>query len=426
MAGLSENFSTQQYFSRYCYTTLKDFKLNPFKRCTMRNQREYEYDIKKMELSGKPYKGIKQKSVFNSLSHFNLFDFGMPPCIAHDLFLGCFNYDLMLIFRGLTKRKLIGETYLKNRINFLMKKLGLNSQITLNFKKKAISSKAIDVWHLIRIVPFIFLKIPYLYKSKLFQLVLLLKKITDLITAPTISPQQIGSLKLCIEHYLENRSSMFNSPLKPKHHYLWHYPHLILQFGPLLPFSTLTGERKHSYFKTALRHASNFKNILKLCAERHQYFQALISEINPKRFQESIICNSGVATCEHLKDSDKKHLESFGMINHALKYTKSITFRGDCYNVGDFLFVAYDKSGEQFYVIELKGFILGADIHELYIYGSYILVEPIIERGINILDKEKDKFECMLLNSLPDITPLKIYECDGKRYLFQKHAFPWQ
>ena len=43
--------------------------------------------------------------------------------------------------------------------------------------------------------------------------------------------------------------------LKPKHHFMRHYPAQILKFGPLIRVWMMRFESKHSYFK---RHPSDF------------------------------------------------------------------------------------------------------------------------------------------------------------------------
>lgn len=61
-----------------------------------------------------------------------------------------------------------------------------------------------------------------------------------------------------------------NFVLRPKHHYDEHYPHLIKCLGPLVHFWTMRFEGKHKVFKKIVHDANNFKNILKMLAERHQ------------------------------------------------------------------------------------------------------------------------------------------------------------
>lgn len=99
----------------------------------------------------------------------------------------------------------------------------------------------------------------------------------EIVCAPKIHTNQVAYLKLLIEEYLEARAVVFShSPLKPKHHFLLHYPDLILKFGPLIRLWTLHFESKHTYFKQCARKLRNFKNICATLAERHQLLQAYL------------------------------------------------------------------------------------------------------------------------------------------------------
>lgn len=63
--------------------------------------------------------------------------------------------------------------------------------------------------------------------------------------------------------------------LRPKHHYISHYPFLILFFGSLKHLSTLRFESKHRYFKNIVKHSQNFKNLTKLLLHKYQFLQNL-------------------------------------------------------------------------------------------------------------------------------------------------------
>ena len=65
-----------------------------------------------------------------------------------------------------------------------------------------------------------------------------------------------------------------NSRLRPKHHYLEHYPHLIKVFGPLVDVWTMRYEGKHKFFKRVIREAQNFMNVPLTLAQRHQSMMA--------------------------------------------------------------------------------------------------------------------------------------------------------
>lgn len=62
--------------------------------------------------------------------------------------------------------------------------------------------------------------------------------------------------------------------MKPKFHYLIHYPQMLLQFGPLINTWTLRFEGKHNYFKEISKTTKKRKNLCKTLAQRHEMMQA--------------------------------------------------------------------------------------------------------------------------------------------------------
>lgn len=105
-----------------------------------------------------------------------------------------------------------------------------------------------------------------------------LRQIVELICAPAISKGQVAYLNVLVEEYIFSRRDTFpNQPLKPKHHYVLHYPDLIICFGPLIRLWTLRFESKHTYFKQCAQKLHNFKNLCSTLRERHQLLQAYLS-----------------------------------------------------------------------------------------------------------------------------------------------------
>ncbi|KAK0151756.1 hypothetical protein N1851_006856 [Merluccius polli] len=62
--------------------------------------------------------------------------------------------------------------------------------------------------------------------------------------------------------------------LRPKHHYIEHYPDLICCFGPLVHLWTMRFEGKHCFFKRIVHDTQHIKNVLKTLANRHQHILA--------------------------------------------------------------------------------------------------------------------------------------------------------
>lgn len=62
--------------------------------------------------------------------------------------------------------------------------------------------------------------------------------------------------------------------LRPKHHYIEHYPHLTKVFGPLIDMWTMRFEGKHKFFKKFIHETQSFKNVPLTLAMRHQKMMA--------------------------------------------------------------------------------------------------------------------------------------------------------
>ena len=133
----------------------------------------------------------------------------------------------------------------------------------INGKKKKICGTATEIRKLLLIFP---LGGVFSIKDSddtVWRMVLSLRKMSSHVCAPGLSMGQVALLKRYIDEYLNLRVLCFlNVPLRPKHHYITHYPHLIQEFGPLKHVCTLRMESKHKFFKRHIKHAKNFKNPL--------------------------------------------------------------------------------------------------------------------------------------------------------------------
>ena len=105
----------------------------------------------------------------------------------------------------------------------------------------------------------------------------LLKKALDQKTylAPKTAPRNALLAVVFDEMLKYTKCECFpeNKGLKPKFHFLIHYPTLIKKFGPLIYLWTLRFEAKHSYFKGLINQIKCWKNITYTLAKRHQYLQ---------------------------------------------------------------------------------------------------------------------------------------------------------
>ncbi|KAL6467083.1 hypothetical protein MHYP_G00248870 [Metynnis hypsauchen] len=107
--------------------------------------------------------------------------------------------------------------------------------------------------------------------DKVWQLLMTMKDIVELVMAPVHTDESIGYLDSKIgEHRYRFLEVFTHEKLIPKHHFLEHYPWLITAFGPLVALWTMRFEGKHSFFKKIVRQTSCFRNILMTMARKHQ------------------------------------------------------------------------------------------------------------------------------------------------------------
>lgn len=237
IGGYTQNFSTSKYFCRYC--EVQRDQLDNVSQCfPVRTVDTYKEAVQLLQQSNvDEVKEIYCDSVFNSLKHFHVCQPGLPPCIGHDLFEGVVAYDLAIYLRYFIKVKhWFTYTQLNRRITqFAYKDSNCNScPAPVSEKANTIGGQAAENWCLLRLLPVIIGdKVdPH---DPVWQLVIALIELVELVCAPSITTAQIAYLNIVVSEYLETRKAVFPSDrLKPKHHYLLHYASLILKLGPLI------------------------------------------------------------------------------------------------------------------------------------------------------------------------------------------------
>lgn len=283
IGGFVENFSRSLHFCRYCTIERDSFHATPLEPAMKRTVESYERNIQELATSGDNVVGVKFNSPFNQLNSFHVCQPGLPPCLGHDLFEGVVASDLKLYIDYLVNQE---KFFTFTELNCYIKQFkytgndAANKPAEVNSGSEKVCGHAVHNWCLLRLLPVIVghrIKDP---ESEVWQLVLLLRQIVDLICAPAILADQVAYLKVLIDEYIHFRYVTFPSkPLKPKHHYLCHYPELIKQFGPLTRLWTMWFESKHTYFKQCARKLRNL-NVCATLAERHQLLQAYLSAGN--------------------------------------------------------------------------------------------------------------------------------------------------
>jgi len=140
--------------------------------------------------------------------------------------------------------------------------------------------------------------------------------------------------------------------LRPKHHFLVHFPTAILQNGFCVGFNCLRYELKNSFFKRSAGVVCNFTNISKTLASRHQY-NAFHSRLSKQFLRNTVLV--GNKTSEHLPAGkvrffaqlhEQLQADSLQNVVIATKISvASVTYRADTFFVYTFSASGYPVFG---------------------------------------------------------------------------------
>lgn len=249
-----------------------------------------------------------------------------------------------------------------------------------------------------------------------YQALLLLRSVTELVMAPSISVGQVAYMNVLIQDYLSKRYSLYpHVPLRPKHHFMSHYDQLTLQFGPLSKLWTLRFESKHQFFKRCVRSCHNFINVPSMLANRHQLQQAYLS--SSRRFQsEIIVSNADIVLDSSTTPEIKRVIQDAGI--HVTNIFSKATVRGTVYSRG--------------HVLPMQAF------HSVgcVVFGEIVLVNVEGSTCNLLIGRRHAQFDCDLgsyvvdditefllcsLDSFADIYPLPVYKVRGRSVVVLHH-----
>lgn len=85
--------------------------------------------------------------------------------------------------------------------------------------------------------------------NKHWELLLLLLECMEFIISPSLTPEATVYLAAIIDEHHSLFLELYpNLHLRPKHHFMVHYPNAILKLGPLVQFWSMRFEAKHGFF----------------------------------------------------------------------------------------------------------------------------------------------------------------------------------
>ncbi len=257
MAGFLEGFTAAR-FCRFCMGTRTEVQhtevgSSNFETRTKDTHDRHVKEVKQDPSLSKLYGVRGSCPLTDALQNFHAVT-GYPPDILHDLLEGIVPAELCLCLSEMIKKKYISlesvNHAIKNFAYTFSDKTNRPQQIPKAFATKGtIGGNGHENWTLLRLLPLLIGDdVPEGDTS--WEILMLLKDIFELAVASKHTEESIDFLKCKITEHRELLQSAFPGfRLKPKHHFVEHYPQLIKAFGPLSDVWTMRFEGKHKFLK---------------------------------------------------------------------------------------------------------------------------------------------------------------------------------
>ena len=291
--------------------------------------------------------GVTRLSILEEVPGFSVIH-GLPHDIMHDLYEGVVPLHLKLLIGHFLESKFFTTNELNDRINnfdFINSKPSLFDPKL--FKSdgsiRQSASQMISLAHNFPIL--IGDKVPE-YDQHWYCFLILLK-ICSVAIAPLVTHDTPSYLGILIEEYLQLFRILYPSTsLKPKHHYMVHYPSQIRIFGPLINSWTMRQESKLSFAKR-VSYLSNYKNVCKTVATRHQFWLCHKVISDPKLLTPSVemspihesICLT--AEAEYVRNEITQLLPQLDP-SSIMKHPKWVKMQNSTFKIGYYILLQHD------------------------------------------------------------------------------------
>ncbi|XP_032458006.1 uncharacterized protein LOC116738689 [Nasonia vitripennis] len=402
--GLNAIYGMVESFKANCYCricTADSFECSQF--CTenkklLRTQGNYCSDV----MRGKTNEtGLKEQCVFNQLRNYH-FVVNKSVDFMHDVLEGVCIYVIRAILNDLIfESKLFTLEYLNLRIKEFVSYSDDTNQpppIALNRLKGKLNLKfsAAEMLYLTRYLGVIIGdKIPR--DNEHWKMYIYLRKIVDILMSPRIVDAHVTTLTKLIEK-LNSLYLHFYKALKPKFHFLTHYPAIIDSFGPCVHYWTMRYESRHREVKANAVTSNSNINLLKTIALK----QALKMCKTFDTFENK--CHAVLFQPNDCRSNDL--------------YSK-VTVNGSEYKIGSFIVVSVEEPDFRFgEIIEIKKLLStyetkdGVDKTESKVQFTVVIYEETYFDNhfmVYVVEKtgENKIVNCDNIPSMPPVVALK-------------------
>jgi hypothetical protein len=264
---------------------------------SLRDRNNYSIDVAERDPQSS---GVKRESILNQIPSFNVTS-NYSVDLMHDFYEGVLHYDLshaiqyfIYIKKYFSLENLNGRKQSFNYGSIEIKNVSppITQSHLSNFHFKMCAREMMTFLHFLPLI------IGDLVPSndRVWLFVLNLIDINDILLLQEIPKSTITVLTKKIEVHNSEYLRLFQDDLKPKHHFLTHYPTVIQHSGPPRHFWSMRFEGKHREFKLYSKSITSRKNICLSLSKKYQFKFAysLINKINDTmEIDQNCIISSG-------------------------------------------------------------------------------------------------------------------------------------
>ena len=277
---------------------------------------------------------------------------------------------------------------------------------------KRLGGTAYQNWIFVIVFPFLVQKYIQNRDDQVCKMFVSLLQVCQLSCYHKISENQLRLISVHINEYLELRMLCFsNINMRPKHHYMTHYPYLMRQCGPLIKLWTMRFENKHQFFKRIANRCKIFINITKLLSERHQLHQ---SSLYLDRFPNDITSEKIFPLIPSMYTINFQHDYKF--------FSKSIDIKGITYKENSCVVLRTDIDFNVI-VLKISEFFIKENYKNVLFYGVTTSFWFNYKIGIyESISEDFQNLECVDFTNLLEPIPIFLLKIKNKIYFSTKNA----
>lgn len=228
------------------------------------------YDVAK----GVSLSGIREYCVFNNIHKFHVTrNFSVD--ILHDFFEGVCHYDLCNIIINLINQNYFTLEELNGNIKFhnygpFVKNKKIDPITIENLENTKLKSSGEEMKTLmLNFALIIGHRVDR--ECPVWKLYLVLRDILSIVTSKTVHCRTYELLANLVSEHHELYLQCFKDTLKPKHHFMVHYPRMLMMVGPTGLISSMRYESYHKKFKNVANVINCRINLLTTFAKKIEY-----------------------------------------------------------------------------------------------------------------------------------------------------------